>query len=72
MEELCERCKELGYNCRNTPGHYDEESVISTSDSSLASEGARDDTTPVPSDHGYDIADIAELAEEIENLDLNV
>ena len=69
-EDLCERCKELGYNCRNTFSHYDEESVISTSDSSLVSEGTRDDTTPVPSDHGYDIADIDELAEEIERLDL--
>lgn len=70
-EELCERCKELGYNCRNTPSHYDEESVISTSDSSVTSEGPRDDTTPVPSNHGSDIGDIEELVDELENLDFD-
>ena len=70
MEELCERCKELGYNCRNAPTLNDEESVISTSDSSVVSQGAPDDTTPVPSEHGSDIGNIDELAAEIEQLEL--
>ena len=68
-EELCERCKELGHSCRLAINHYnDEESVISTSDSSVVSGGDRDDTTPVPSDHGSDVGDIDALAEEIEQL----
>ena len=74
-EDLCERCKELGYNCRTAPSQQDgDESVISTSDSSLVSEtqrGSGDDVTPVPSDHGSDVADIDELVDEIENLELN-
>ena len=67
-KELCERCKELGHSCRNAVSHNDDESVISTSDSSLASESARDDTTPVPSDHGSDIGDVDELVDELEQL----
>ena len=68
-EDLCERCKELGHNCRLSASHYnDEESVISTSDSSVVSGEDRDDTTPVPSDDGSDVGDIDALAEEIEQL----
>ena len=71
-KDLCERCKELGYNCRNASTNNDDESVISTSDSSIASGGPpSDDTTPVPSEHGSDVGDIDELAEEIVHLELN-
>ena len=70
MEELCEKCKELGHSCRSQPS-YDEESVISTSDSSVVSDGPPDDATPVPSEGGSDICnDIDELTEEIEHLEL--
>ena len=76
-EEKCERCKELGYNCRNAPtasaGDEEDESVISFSDSSvLMPSGAREgsDVTPVASDQGSDVADINELVDEIEQLEL--
>ena len=72
--ELCERCKK-GFPCRQAEAAADDEdgeSVISMSDSSLASESrSPDDTTPVPSEDGADICgDIDELTEEIEKLEL--
>ena len=77
-EDKCERCKELGYNCRNalttaSAEDEDELSVISTSDSSVflpSNDREGGDVTPVPSDHGSDIADINELVDEIEQLEL--
>ena len=51
----------------------EDESVISFSDSSvLMPSGAREgsDVTPVASDQGSDVADINELVDEIEQLEL--
>ena len=76
-EDKCERCKELGYYCRNYSSAAatvdDDESVISTSDSSVDGNSTVEDggdLTPVPSDHGSDIGDIDDLVDEIEHLGL--
>ena len=76
-EDKCERCKELGYNCRSAPTaastEAEDESVISTSDSSVvmpSNDREGSDVTPVPSNHGSDVADIDELVDELEELEL--
>ena len=76
-EDKCEKCRELGYYCRNSPAAAaadDDESVISTSDSSVVvvgvGGGGGGDVTPVPSDHGSDVGDIEQLVDDIDQLEL--
>ena len=76
-EDLCEMCKELGYNCRNyrpipsADDDDDDRSVLSVSsfstDSSETSRGFDEDITPTASDE----EDIVDLAKKIASLDLD-
>ena len=72
LEDLCQKCQELGYSCRECPDEPDDVSVISESssvtDSSVSEQDLdEEDLTPVPSDS--ELAD--ELLDKLETLDFD-
>ena len=72
-QELCEKCQELGYNCRQyTPVEVDDDVSVFSESSSVTESSVseqdldEEDLTPVPSDS--ELAD--ELLDHLETLDL--
>jgi len=72
LEDLCQKCQELGYNCRGYADEPDDVSVISesssVSDSSVSEQDLdEEDLTPVPSDSEL----TEELLDHLETLNLD-
>ena len=74
VQELCEKCQELGYNCRDYTPVEEPDDVSVFSESSSVTESSvserdldEEDLTPVPSDS----ESVDELLDQLETLDLD-